>query len=218
MRRALQWAFGVFLVALVACNTQTPPQTSNFTLESIGNLSQDQIEHLSEAQLQEIQAILEPEANRIESELSANTAALNDDPDISAQALWPNYGLTLYYAASVSYGYFMNNVRGRYSGPDWSTDACSNSPDYPLGLNFKDSCIQHDFGYRNVPQYARGRNETVRGMVDGRFYSNLKSVCASVSWFHPILKAKCYVLAYTYYKAVHFFGKGSYYSTRQRYP
>lgn len=205
------------LAVLAACST-TPVAPSSFTLESIGQLTQDQIENLSEAQLQEIQTILEPESKRLEDELAANTAALSDDPSISTQALWPNYGQTLYYAASVNYKYFMSNVRGRYSGPDWSTDACSNSPDYPLGLNFKDSCIQHDFGYRNVPQYSRGRNETVRGTIDNRFYSNLKSVCADVSWLHPKTKAKCYVLAYTYYKAVHFFGKNSYYGTRQRYP
>jgi Prokaryotic phospholipase A2 len=207
------------LAVLAACSTTPSPVTpSTYTLESISQLTQAQIEQLSETQLQEIQAILEPESNRIESELSANLAALSDDPSISTQALWPNYGQTLYYAASVSYGYFMNNVRGRYSGPDWSTDSCSNSPDRPLGLNFSDSCIQHDFGYRNVPQYTRGRNETVRGMVDSHFYSNLKSVCAAVSWFHPKTKAECYVLAYTYYKAVHLFGKNSYYGTRQRYP
>jgi Prokaryotic phospholipase A2 len=207
------------LAVLAACSTTPSPVTpSTYTLESISQLTQAQIEQLSDTQLQDIQAILEPESNRIESELSANLAALGDDPSISAQALWPNYSLTLYYAAKVSYSYFMSNVRGTYSGPDWSTDSCSNSPDRPLGLNFNDSCIQHDFGYRNVPQYTRGRTETVRGMVDSHFYSNLKSVCAAVSWFHPKTKAKCYVLAYTYYKAVHLFGKGSYYGTGQRYP
>jgi hypothetical protein len=32
---------------------------------------------------------------------------------------------------------------------DWSTDYCSQSPDKPLGFDFKLSCHRHDFGYRN---------------------------------------------------------------------
>jgi hypothetical protein len=212
-----RWVFGAFLVVLSACNTQTPPPTPGFTLEQIGQLTPEQIENLSEAQLQDIQGVLEPEFNRLESQLTADLAGLEDDGSLSALANWPNYSLTLHYAAGVSVGYFMNNVRGRYSGPNWSNDGCSNSPDKPLLLNFKDSCIQHDFGYRNVPQYSRGRNETVRNMIDNRFLSNLRGVCSSLHWYDP-RKSKCDTLAYAYYAAVRNFGKGSYYGTPQRYP
>src|SRR5689334_11939917 len=32
---------------------------------------------------------------------------------------------------------------------DWSTDYCSDSPDEPLGFDFRIPCWRHDFGYRN---------------------------------------------------------------------
>src|SRR5262249_32059658 len=32
---------------------------------------------------------------------------------------------------------------------DWSTDYCSDSPDQPLGFDFRLPCARHDFGYRN---------------------------------------------------------------------
>lgn len=38
---------------------------------------------------------------------------------------------------------------------DWSSDGCSSSPDNPLGFNFENSCLRHDFGYRNFKAQSR---------------------------------------------------------------
>jgi hypothetical protein len=40
-------------------------------------------------------------------------------------------------------------------GFDWSTDYCSDSPDQPLGFDFRLPCARHDFGYRNYDRLGR---------------------------------------------------------------
>ncbi|MER3554966.1 MAG: hypothetical protein C4331_11650 [Meiothermus sp.] len=211
------------LLVLVACGGQpnaTPPQTSGFTLEQIAQLTPEQIQNLNEAQLEGINRVLEPEFARVDAELAQvqTELGLSQQGDLEAQdARWPNFGYTVYVATSISYKTFFSSYYRKYSGPNWNNDGCSNSPDYPLGLNFKPSCNHHDFGYRNVSQYARGRNETYRKYVDNRLLSNLRSVCSDLHWWDP-RRLDCYALAYTYYTAVRNFGKSSYYGNPQRYP
>lgn len=210
--RVVWW---MLVLVLAACGSQTG--APNWTLEQIAALTPEQIDALSEGELQKIQTILQPEFARVEGQLIQLQSQLEALGKVAAQdSRWPNFDYTVYLATAIPYGTFFTYYR-TYSGPDWSNDGCSYSPDKPLFLNFKDPCNHHDFGYRNVPQYARGRSETYRKYVDDRFLSNLKSVCGDLSWWDP-RKDKCYVLAYTYYAAVRNFGEGPYYSTQQRYP
>lgn len=85
---------------------------------------------------------------------------------------------------------------------DWSTDYCSDSPDNPLGFDFKLSCARHDFGYRNYKRLGIFTS-TVKSRVDSAFYEDLKRKCATYSW---VVRGACYSLAWTYYQAVKAFG------------
>ncbi|RZQ59856.1 phospholipase [Amycolatopsis suaedae] len=90
------------------------------------------------------------------------------------------------------------SVRGTYpSQLDWSTDACSWSPDKPLGYDFTRACWRHDFGYRNYKKQSRF-TEANRKKIDDKFYADMKSVCAG-RW-------QCDAAAWTYYQAVRKFG------------
>jgi len=84
---------------------------------------------------------------------------------------------------------------------DWSTDYCSDSPDQPLGFDFRMPCARHDFGYRNYKAVALFPANKDR--VDNAFYADLKAKCATYSW---VVRPPCYRLAWTYYEAVHEFG------------
>jgi hypothetical protein len=89
-------------------------------------------------------------------------------------------------------------------GFDWSTDYCSDSPDEPLGFDFRIPCWHHDFGYRNykaVGQFAANKSH-----VDDMFYFDLKTKCATYNIF---VRPACYSLAWTYYQAVKAFGSAS---------
>lgn len=79
----------------------------------------------------------------------------------------------------------------------WASDACSWSPDEPLGYEFTRSCYRHDFGYRNYEAQGRltGSN---RQAIDDRFRSDMYSTCAGV--------AACERVADLYYFAVRQFG------------
>jgi len=85
---------------------------------------------------------------------------------------------------------------------DWSTDYCSDSPDNPLGFDFKLSCARHDFGYRNNKRLGTFTSD-VKARVDSAFYEDLKRKCATYSW---VVRGACYSLAWTYYQAVKAFG------------
>jgi hypothetical protein len=105
-------------------------------------------------------------------------------------------------ASQAAWNYGRNN-QGAYAeyGFDWSTDFCSDSPDQPLGFDFRMPCARHDFGYRNyklVGQFPANKDR-----IDNAFYFDLKAKCATYSW---IVRPACYSLAWTYYEAVHFFG------------
>lgn len=86
-------------------------------------------------------------------------------------------------------------------GFDWSTDTCSSSPDNPLGFPFANSCIRHDFGYRNYK--AIGAFSANKARLDSMLLADLERVCARYS---GVTKAACDSLAHTYYEAVHVFG------------
>jgi hypothetical protein len=84
---------------------------------------------------------------------------------------------------------------------DWSTDYCSDSPDNPLGFDFKLSCAHHDFGYRNYK--AVGQFPANKDRIDSYFYFDLKQKCAT---YNSIVRPACLSLAWTYYQAVSIFG------------
>jgi hypothetical protein len=86
-------------------------------------------------------------------------------------------------------------------GFDWSTDKCSSSPDNPLGFPFANSCVRHDFGYRNYK--AIGAFPANKARLDNMLFADLERVCARYS---GVSKAACDSLAHTYYEAVHVFG------------
>jgi hypothetical protein len=85
---------------------------------------------------------------------------------------------------------------------DWSTDYCSDSPDNPLGFDFRLSCARHDFGYRNYKKLSLFTAST-KARVDSAFYEDLKRKCATYSIW---VRGACYSLAWTYYQAVKAFG------------
>ncbi|MQA07197.1 MAG: phospholipase [Pseudonocardiaceae bacterium] len=80
---------------------------------------------------------------------------------------------------------------------DWASDACSWSPDEPLGFDFTPACYRHDFGYRNYKRQGRF-NEDTRLTIDDNFYADLKVICAG--------NYTCNGTAWTYYRAVRQFG------------
>jgi hypothetical protein len=86
-------------------------------------------------------------------------------------------------------------------GLDWSTDYCSDSPDQPLGFDFRMPCARHDFGYRNYK--AVNLFLANKDRIDNAFYFDLRVKCATYSW---VVRPACYSLAWTYYQAVHDFG------------
>ena len=86
-------------------------------------------------------------------------------------------------------------------GFDWSTDYCSDSPDQPLGFDFRIPCWHHDFGYRNYK--AVGQFPANKDRIDSYFYFDLKNKCAT---YNSFVRPACLSLAWTYYQAVHVFG------------
>jgi hypothetical protein len=84
---------------------------------------------------------------------------------------------------------------------DWSTDYCSDSPDQPLGFDFRVPCARHDFGYRNFK--AIGAFPANKSRIDGSFYYDLKTKCAT---YNAFVRPACNSLAWTYYQAVVAFG------------
>ncbi|QFU92316.1 phospholipase [Amycolatopsis sp. YIM 10] len=101
------------------------------------------------------------------------------------------------YLFSKSLSGFVS-VRGTYpSDLDWSTDACSWSPDKPLGYNFTQACWRHDFGYRNYKKQSRFTDAN-RLKIDNNFYDDMKDICNGAG--------ACNAAAWTYYQAVRQFG------------
>jgi hypothetical protein len=223
------------LVILASCSTTPEPaelsssasntalvQSSKVTLDQIPNMTSEEIESLSEEQMNSVfaQAEIELEAfaqaNGLKSFVKSATA--NDAEDLARAARkWPNYGYTLYVATIASYESYNNYFYRAYKGPTWSDDGCSRIPPSIFDNN---ACRQHDFGYRNVPQYRQGRNETVRKNVDGRFLSNMKVKCDREydGFLESVKRLQCRAQALVIYGAVRVGGKGSYDKTDARFP
>ncbi len=198
-------------IALAACNQTSPAPVSSgvVTLEQVETLSEAQIRALSLEQLE----ILGREAD------AHLKAAAVPSPELSAQAnsRWPNYGYTLSVATGITFETYLSSFYRQYSGPDWSDDGCS-GPTPPVIFDTT-ACRQHDFGYRNVPQYAEGRTDAVRKQVDERFLSNMYLNCDRrwPKWYQSPLKVACKGDALIFYGGVRVGGSSAFYSTPQRY-
>ncbi|MDO8363423.1 MAG: phospholipase A2 [Actinomycetota bacterium] len=95
---------------------------------------------------------------------------------------------------------------------DWSTDGCS-APlkgDTGLSYNFRNPCVRHDFGYRNLKllerRYGTGRtywNSNNRKRVDLQFLADMQAHCRTRGL---LLQPTCFTWALTYYTAVRIAG------------
>ena len=119
------------------------------------------------------------------------------------QKLAVMYSFTQATSSSYAAWYYARNNQGAYADYrfDWATDYCSDSPDRPLGFDFRLPCARHDFGYGNYKLV--GLFPANKDRIDSAFYFDLKAKCATYSW---IVRPACYSLAWTYYEAVHFYG------------
>jgi hypothetical protein len=86
---------------------------------------------------------------------------------------------------------------------DWSSDGCSDAPDYPLNWNFLPGCQRHDFGYRNYK--AQGRFTTAnKNKIDLNLKRDLDNQCAIVGGILELIA--CRAVSELYYEAVKEFG------------
>jgi Prokaryotic phospholipase A2 len=86
-------------------------------------------------------------------------------------------------------------------GFDWSTDYCTDSPDEPVGFDFRLPCARHDFGHRNYN--ALGLFAMNSDRVDAVFLADMNAVCARYPGFR---RALCRAIATVYYTAARTFG------------
>jgi hypothetical protein len=85
---------------------------------------------------------------------------------------------------------------------NWTSDACSSSPDSPFGDNFKPNCQRHDFGWRNLEKFHRTPLANLKQRANVVFHNGMLDVCAA----KPANKQKdCKVAALCYYCAVNGF-------------
>ena len=88
---------------------------------------------------------------------------------------------------------------------DWSTDGCSAPVVGSRGLtfDFRDACLRHDFGYRNLK--ALGRFDAARKLrADERFLDDMRASCARRR--HALVRARCRDWALLFFLAVRRFG------------
>jgi hypothetical protein len=82
---------------------------------------------------------------------------------------------------------------------NWTSDACTDSPDAPLGNNFKPNCQRHDFGWRNLEKFHRTPLADLEQKANVVFHNGMLDVCAA----RPTEKqSDCKVAALCYYCAV----------------
>ncbi|MCE7007555.1 phospholipase [Kibdelosporangium philippinense] len=103
------------------------------------------------------------------------------------------------YSFSKSLSQFSSIRNGRpYADQlDWSSDACSWSPDKPLGFDFVPACHRHDFGYRNNKRQGRW-NADKKLRVDDKFKADMYGICGG--------NVICKGTANLYYSAVRKWG------------
>jgi Prokaryotic phospholipase A2 len=125
-------------------------------------------------------------------------AAVTTEQRLSVMSSWSQPNSSSYNAWNSG-----RQNQGSWSdyGFDWSTDYCSDSPDQPLGFDFRLPCYRHDFGYRNYK--AMGQFDANKSRIDDYFYFDLKQKCGTYNVF---VRPGCLSLAWTYYQAVKAFG------------
>ena len=101
------------------------------------------------------------------------------------------------FSKSLSQFNTIRNGRPYADQLDWSSDACSWSPDKPFGFDFKPACHRHDFGYRNNKRQGRW-NADKKLRVDDKFKADMYSICGS--------NIACKGTANIYYAAVRKWG------------
>lgn len=82
---------------------------------------------------------------------------------------------------------------------DWSSDGCSHAPEKPSGFNFHQSCLRHDFGYRNFKKLDKF-TEKQRLKIDDNFKKDLTNECKKQKDKDDV--KKCKREANVYYLAV----------------
>ncbi len=114
------------------------------------------------------------------------------------------------YLFQASIQQFLMHKRERANDEllNWSDDGCSVPQawkDYPGGFNFRDSCLRHDFGYRNYKAQNR-LTEANRLRIDKQFKDDLNRECKKSRGVWAARGVECRQYANTYYKAVRRFG------------
>jgi hypothetical protein len=101
------------------------------------------------------------------------------------------------FSKSLSQFSSIRNSRPYANQLDWSSDACSWSPDKPFGFDFTPACHRHDFGYRNNKRQGRW-NAGKKLRVDDKFKADMYSICGG--------NIACKGTANVYYSAVRKWG------------
>ncbi|KAG5933497.1 hypothetical protein E4U53_000978 [Claviceps sorghi] len=83
---------------------------------------------------------------------------------------------------------------------DWSSDACTSSPDNPFDFPFTPACWRHDFACRNYRREKRFTSEN-KDKIDDHFRTDLFFICD-----HHGARWACVSLARIYYWFAHKFG------------
>jgi Prokaryotic phospholipase A2 len=130
--------------------------------------------------------------------VAAPASAVTIDQKLAVMSSWSQPTTASYNAWNAAR---QNQGAWTSYGFDWSTDYCSDSPDQPLGFDFRIPCWHHDFGYRNYR--AVGQFPANKDRIDSYLYFDLKAKCATYNVF---TRPACYSLAWTYYQAVQAFG------------
>jgi hypothetical protein len=105
------------------------------------------------------------------------------------------------YLFSISLPAFITNRNARNPPTlDWTSDACTSSPDNPFGFNFVPACNRHDFGYHNYRRQSRF-TQSAKLRIDDNFRADLRYQCTFES-----AESVCRGLANVYYTFVRAFG------------
>ncbi|KAF2024490.1 hypothetical protein EK21DRAFT_117748 [Setomelanomma holmii] len=128
--------------------------------------------------------------------------------DLNERQNKENVTLTLYqttdhFLFNTNIADFLNARNAREGiglGIDWTADGCSSSPDDPFGFQFHNSCLRHDFGYRNYKQQKRCKKADKK-RIDKNFKQDMYDQCALGDD-----QDGCEAVANVYYSSVRVFG------------
>ncbi|KAF8540872.1 hypothetical protein BDD12DRAFT_804131 [Trichophaea hybrida] len=93
-------------------------------------------------------------------------------PDTSSSSLTKRLGLRAKTNESSSHTQWTNSLprlKLEWDPREWG---CINAPDY----GFEDSCLRHDFGFKNYRKQGRLCRDT-RKSLDWRFYMDMNNFC-----------------------------------------